>query len=198
MKHRLSPVGVRGLVAAALLSASMNGLDAGVNAITAVITRDFLHRQGRPEVDNRTQVLRARLLALAIGATAVILSTQVANIPGSFLEINKKTTNLFAAPIFGLFVLALFVRRANAFGASIGTIYGFAIAFAIAFWDLLTGGETISFMWIMPPALATQLGLAFACSGLRFETAGKRQTATVLALLPLAAAIAALVYFRLG
>ena len=191
------PVGIRGLVAAALLSASMNGLDAGVNAITAVVTRDFLHRKDQVAPDNKTHVLRARLLALGIGGTAVFLSTQVANITGSFLDINKKTTNLFAAPIFGLFVLALFIKRANAFGASIGTIYGFTVAFGIAFWDLLTGLETLSFMWIMPPALATQLSIAFLLSGLRLETGRSRVAAWTLSLLPLAGAFGALLFFRL-
>ena len=142
------------------------------------------------------QVLRARLLALGIGMTAVLLSTQVAKIPGSFLEINKKTTNIFAAPIFGLFVLALFVKRANGFGAAVGTIYGFAVALTISFWDLLTGGATLSFMWILPPSLSTQLAIAWLLSGLRIDTRGRRAIAWTLSLLPLVLAILLLIWKR--
>lgn len=190
------PIGMCGLVVAALFAAAMSSLDSGVNSITAVVSRDLLERGARPMPDHVTQVRRARVLALVIGGTAIALATQVGNIPGSFLEITKKTTNLFAAPIFGLFVLALFMRRAGAFGATIGTVYGLATGSLVAYWDVLTGSAPISMMWIIPPSLGMQL-LVAALLGSR--PSGLRQGWAIwtLALLPLAVVLAGLLLTRL-
>jgi len=189
------PVGMCGLVVAALFAAAMSSLDSGVNSITAVVSRDLLERGTRPVPDLATQVRRARMLALVIGGTAVILGTQVGNIPGSFLEITKKTTNLFAAPIFGLFLLALFARRAGAFGAAVGTLYGLTTGCLVAYWDVLTGSAPISMMWIIPPSLGMQLFVATLLGG---RPPGLRQgwAAWTASLLPLAAILAGLLLTR--
>jgi solute:Na+ symporter, SSS family len=184
------PPGVSGLVVAALFAAAMSSLDSGMNSITAVVFRDVIER-GRAPLEAGLRLARAQQLALIIGAIVVLMATQIGRIPGTFLELTKKTTNLFAAPIFGLFFLALFVRQADSFGAIIGTIYGCAAAVVVAYWDVLVGGEPVSFMWILPSSLFVQLGVAWSLSTIVSFTARRRRAAWAVSLLPLAAALGA-------
>ncbi len=64
----LLPPGISGLVVAAMLAAAMSSIDSGVNSITAVIDRDFLHRFGRLPSDPKVQARWAKILAFVIGA----------------------------------------------------------------------------------------------------------------------------------
>ena len=64
-----------------------------------------------------------------------------------------KTVNLLICPLFGLFFLALFVKFATPFGAIMGALYSFTAALLIGYWEILIGGDQVSFQWISPIAL---------------------------------------------
>lgn len=171
------PVGMAGFVVSALFAAAMSSVDSGINSITAVTQRDFM--QGiYNRLSEEGKLRLARWLALGIGLCVVLIATQIGNVPGNLLEIAKKTTNLFAAPIFGLFFLALFCRRVNTTGAWVGTSWGFSISLVIAYWDVLTGLRPISFMYIIPPALLAQVGIALLLS--RFPLPARKSNRALL------------------
>ena len=71
----LLPPGISGLVVAALLAAAMSSIDSGVNSITAVIDRDFLHRFGKLPSDPEVQARWAKILAFVIGIVIVLGSS---------------------------------------------------------------------------------------------------------------------------
>jgi SSS family solute:Na+ symporter len=127
------PIGVSGLVVAAMFAAAMSSIDSGVNSITAVVTTDFLERFGWKASSERQHVLRVRLLALAIGAVVVLSSSMMKYIEGNITAVTGKTVNLLTAPIFGLFFFALYVPRARALHAWIATTASVAVACSIAF-----------------------------------------------------------------
>jgi hypothetical protein len=114
------PVGLAGLVVAGMFAAAMSSLDSGINSIVTVVTRDFVARsrpQALPGEDTTDSTLRmAKYLVLAVGAAVVLLSSQMEQVPGNIVEVTNKTNGLFVGPLFGLFFMALFVRRATAFG----------------------------------------------------------------------------------
>jgi hypothetical protein len=58
-------------------------------------------------------------------------------------------------PLFGIFVMALFVRWATPFGTFVSALAGFAIVAVINLWLELTGqpDPPVSFLWVMPLAL---------------------------------------------
>jgi Na+/proline symporter len=60
----------------------------------------------------------------------------------------------------GLFVVALFIPFANEVGAIVGAVAGLIAAAVFAYWDVLTGGPTLSFQWVVPVALIVQLGVS--------------------------------------
>ncbi|MBT4867000.1 MAG: sodium-coupled permease [Planctomycetaceae bacterium] len=127
------PIGVAGLVVAAMFAAAMSSIDSGVNSITAVVMTDFLDRFGLKPKTEKGHVRAARCLAVSIGAVVVLGSTFMKYIEGNITAVTNKTVNLLTTPIFALFFFALFVRRASAVSVWIGAFFGTITAAAIAF-----------------------------------------------------------------
>ncbi len=131
------PVGISGLVVAAMFAAAMSSIDSGVNSITAVVMTDFLDRFGRRPATAARQVLTARLLAFSIGVVVIYWSSYMQYIPGNITGVTSKTVNLLTPPLFALFVFALFVPFARPVGVWIGTICGIVVALIMAFSGVL-------------------------------------------------------------
>ena len=127
------PIGISGLVVAAMLAAAMSSIDSGVNSITAVVTTDFLERFGyRPSSETR-RVFAARVLAFSIGAVVIYGSSYIGLIEGNITAVTNKTVNLLAPPLFALFVFAFFIPFARPAGVWIGTICAILVSMVIAF-----------------------------------------------------------------
>jgi len=127
------PVGVSGLVVAAMFAAAMSSIDSGVNSITAVVQTDFLGRLGWKLKSEKAQLRAAQLMAFGIGVTVVFGSSFMKYIEGNITAVTNKTVNLLTTPIFALFFFALFVRWAKPLGVWIGAAFGVTTAAAIAF-----------------------------------------------------------------
>jgi len=180
------PVGLAGLVVAAMFAAGMSSLDSGVNSIVTVIHKDFIGRllrrdpgrkdpaltQNGKKKKSGEQVRLAKSLVFAIGIAVVAMSSQIGKVPGNIVEVTNKTGSLFTGPLFGLFFMALFVRRATGFGAIVGAVYGFMTGFVFAFWDKITGAaQSLSFQWIILASLVVQIPVSLLLS--RIPTRGK-------------------------
>lgn len=127
------PVGVSGLVVAAMFAAAMSSIDSGVNSITAVVMTDGFDRLGEGELTEQQRVKLARWLAFGIGGVAVIGSSVMGRVPGNITSVTSKTSNLLTTPIFGLFFFALFVPFASPKGTLIGAFFGTLAAVLVAF-----------------------------------------------------------------
>ena len=190
------PVGLSGLVMAAMFAAAMSSLDSGVNSITAVVTTDFLDRFGSRSNRQENRVRTAQLLALLIGGIVVCCSFLIEYVPGNFLEVAKKTSNLLVTPLFALFFLALFVPFSTSTGAIVGAVYGVATAVVVGYWDVITGGEALSFQWIEISALAINLIVACFVSYVgNLQTRRRLVFIVMAALLPLLGALWAISVF---
>ena len=97
------PVGVSGLVVAAMFAAAMSSLDSGVNSITAVVMTDFIDRLTGRSKSEKAHLRTAQLLALGIGMVVVFGSSYMKYIEGNFTAMTSKTVELLATSIFGLF-----------------------------------------------------------------------------------------------
>ena len=197
------PLGVAGLVVAAMFAAGMSSLDSGVNSIVTVIHRDFIGRLFRRDIGQKDpvpaenskqtksgeQLRLAKYLVFAIGIAVVLMSSQIGKVPGNIVEVTNKTGSLFVGPLFGLFFMALFVRRATGFGAIIGAVYGFMIGFAFAFWDKITGAaQSLSFQWIILASLVVQIPASLLLSRIPTRAKGVAYALIcgVVSLIPLA------------
>ncbi|MCA9229628.1 MAG: sodium-coupled permease [Planctomycetales bacterium] len=130
--HEL-PIGVAGLVVAAMFAAAMSSIDSGVNSITAVVSTDFLDRFGFRPSTEKSQVLVARFLAFSIGVAVIYGSSYIGAIEGNITAVTNKTVNTFAPPLFALFVFALFIPFAHPIGVWIGTLCAIVVSLIMAF-----------------------------------------------------------------
>jgi SSS family solute:Na+ symporter len=144
------PSGVTGLIVAALLSAAMSSLSSGLNSSCTIITVDLFDRLNPKHLDPAAHVLRARRISWVVGAIIILLSLGVDRVPGNLNEVVNKLGNLLVAPLFLLFFMALFVRRATVLGTWLGAAASVAVAVAISFFEVFG----LSFTWILPGSLA--------------------------------------------
>jgi len=130
----LPPV-VSGLVLSGLFAAAMSSIDSGVNSITAVVSSDFIGRLGKSSGGDHENVRMARILAIVIGITVVILGSLFSQLENhdNITALTNKTVNLLTVPIFCLFFFALFVPFASTVGVWIGAVFGILTAVSVAF-----------------------------------------------------------------
>jgi len=154
---KVLPAGLSGLVVAGMLSAAMDSLSSGVNASCSVITVDWIDRFGLTNNAGGTSVRQAKVVSWLVGLAVLLLSLCAGAVGGNLLEKTFTVANLFTAPLFVLFVMAMFIPWATIFGTWIGTTASAAVAIAIAYGGLFG----LSFLWITPLSLA--IGILFGC-----------------------------------
>jgi solute:Na+ symporter, SSS family len=144
------PIGISGLVVAALFSAAMSALASGLNSTSTVIVVDFVNRFGFRKGSQARQVRVNRVVSVLVGALVVTLSLFVGAARGNLIEICFRVVNLFVAPLSVLFLMAVFVPWATSFGTIVGALCSASVAVGIAFFQFLN----LDFLWIMPGSLA--------------------------------------------
>jgi SSS family transporter len=164
------PVGIVGLVIASLMAASLSSVDSAINSCTSVVVVDFYNRLvlGRQTTghqgsatDERHQVLVSRMATLAFGVMGTVLAVNVSRI-GSLLEIANKLINAFTGPLFGIYLLAMFSRRATSTPTLLAGIVGTFTSYFVAY------QTSIGFMWPSTFGLAGTMITGWALSqGLR-------------------------------
>tara|TARA_B110000438_G_scaffold60458_1_gene60644 strand:+ start:99 stop:1424 length:1326 start_codon:yes stop_codon:yes gene_type:complete len=127
------PIGLTGLVIAAMFAAAMSSLDSGVNSITAVVMSDFVERLRKNKLSDKHHLRYARLIAVGVGVIVVLGSGLTEYIEGNIIAVTQKSVNLLTTPIFGLFFYAIFARRVHPAGVWAGTIAGTLTAILTAF-----------------------------------------------------------------
>jgi solute:Na+ symporter, SSS family len=154
------PPGAVGLVIAAILAASLSSIDSAVNACTSVVVIDLYNRFS-PTVNrsDRSQMLVSRTATVLFGLAGTLLATNVSRI-GTLLEIANKLVNAFTGPLFGIYLLAMFSRRATGVPVLIGGLAGTAVSYLVAY------HTTIGFMWPSTFGLAATLAGGFIMTAL--------------------------------
>ena len=134
------PVGLVGLLIAAIFAAAMSSIAAELNALSAATTIDFYRRHFRPGA-SEAHYLRVSKMATGFwGLFAAVTALYAANL-GSLIEVVNRFGSFFYGSLLGVFVLAVGMRRATAGGAFWGLIGGMASVAAVATLS------DVSFMW---------------------------------------------------
>jgi len=140
------PLGLRGLLIAALLAASMSTISAILNSLATVATVDFADHWKKRE----STVREARGMTLGFGVFVTVLASFGERF-GNILEASAQIVGLFVGGMTGVFLLGMLSHRATASGAFWGMLLGTAVAFGINF------GTKISFLWLSPAAAITTI-----------------------------------------
>jgi SSS family solute:Na+ symporter len=116
------PIGVTGLVLAALIAAAVSSLDSDLNCLAAVGVDDY-YKRFRPKSTDKQRLVVGKLIVLVSGIAALIIaSIYVGAGSKGVLGIVFGLYAIFSGGIAGLFLLGLFSKRANKEGLYIGLV----------------------------------------------------------------------------
>ncbi|MFQ5772057.1 MAG: hypothetical protein ACE5HX_16090, partial [bacterium] len=129
------PVGMSGILIAAVFSAAMSTLSSNINSVATAFTTDF-YRRFKPASDEQTYLKVARISSFLVGALGMGLALLMATweIKSLFDQFNI-FLGLFASGLGGLFAMGIFTRRIHGAGALIGLL---SSAFVLAVVKRLT------------------------------------------------------------
>jgi len=162
------PVGVTGLVVSGLLAAGMSSLSSGLISSTTIISGDLVAYFERSGLNNKKNnwlvgfIKQPRNTSIVIGILVVVLCMFVGYVEGNLLAVVVKVVNLFVAPLFVLFFMALFIPFATQAATLMAGIISVATAVAIAFFQVFG----IQFLWIIPFAFVAGALTGVAISAL--------------------------------
>ena len=117
------PIGITGLLIAALFSAAQSTVTTSINASATVFLSDFYVRLIRPQANDREQlrVLRGSSVILGLmGTSAALLMMSIK----STLDVWWNLAGIFSGGMLGLFLLGALSRRAGSVQAGIGMAAG--------------------------------------------------------------------------
>ncbi len=157
-----APMGVVGLIIAAIFAAAMSSISAELTSLSTATVIDFYRRHFRKEAPDAHYLMVSKLATGFWGIFACVVAVYAGRL-GSFIEVVNKFGSYFYGSLLGVFVLAIGTRRATGNGAFFGLIAGLVtvagvanFAWVASQWFKLTGQENllkiqhhfnVSFLW---------------------------------------------------
>ena len=117
------PAGLGGLVAVALLAATVSTVSSALNSVSNLGVED-IYRRFRPEVSDASCVRLGRWLTIGLGAFGTAMALLLANLSAlqSVWDLFLMVMGLIVGPVTGIFVLGIFTRKANTPGIWVGVV----------------------------------------------------------------------------
>jgi SSS family transporter len=197
---REMPVGVAGLLVAAILAAAMSNLSAALNSLSSTTVVDF-YLHWRPAADDRERMMisRSSTVVWALVLFAVAVYSVFAGGKGHVVEVGLSIASVAYGALLGVFLLGTLTRYATQGGAIVGMICGFSLNLLL--WldpnPIVLGPVTIphvAFTWYVLIGSVVTFGVGSVASLLLPR--GKRQEKATAQVVGLALALA--VPFLLG
>ncbi|MEZ5289422.1 MAG: hypothetical protein R2712_32395, partial [Vicinamibacterales bacterium] len=135
------PVGLVGLLMAAIFAAAMSTISAELASLSTATVIDFYRRFGTGRTAGDRQLLFVSRLATAGWAVFASIVAIWAVELGSLIEVVNRFGSFFYGSILGVFLLAIGWPRANGTGAFAGLLAGMASVAYVA------STTSISFLW---------------------------------------------------
>ncbi len=134
------PVGLIGLLIAAIFAAAMSTIAAEMASLSTATVIDFYRRFARKQATDRHYLRVSRLATGFWGLFASGVAVWAAEL-GSLIEVVNRFGSFFYGSILGVFILAVGFRHATGNGAFVGLIAGMgAVAWAASSTD-------VAFLW---------------------------------------------------
>ncbi|GGG74502.1 sodium:solute symporter family transporter [Edaphobacter dinghuensis] len=187
---REMPIGVAGLLVAAILAAAMSNLSAALNSLSSTTVVDF-YMHWRPTADDRERMMisRSSTIVWAFVLFAIAVYSVHAGGKGHVVEIGLSIASVAYGALLGVFLLGTLTRYATQTGAILGMIAGFALN--ILLWlhtDPITLGPItiphIAWTWYVFIGALTTFGIGTVASFIfRSKHKAKILTTALLAIL---------------
>jgi SSS family solute:Na+ symporter len=151
------PIGLVGLMIAAIFAAAMSASGGELNALATATIIDFYKRHFVTDSTERHYLFVSRLATISWGLVACVVAMYSAN-QGSLIEVVNRYGSFFYGSLLGVFILAIGTTRATAAGAFWGMLAGLAVVLVVA----LT--LPIAFLWHNPigAAVVVVVGLTIS------------------------------------
>ncbi|MFC1692173.1 sodium:solute symporter [Candidatus Latescibacterota bacterium] len=133
MISHLLPIGLKGIVAAALLAALMSTVSGALNSIATLFSYD-IYKRWRPDTSERNLVIVGRIVTFIAMILAITWSPFVSHFRSIFQGLNVIISYL-APPITVVFLCGIFWKRASASAALITLWSGSAMGFVVFLLD---------------------------------------------------------------
>jgi solute:Na+ symporter, SSS family len=152
------PIGLVGLMIAAIFAAAMSASGGELNSLATVTIIDFYRRHFVTDAPDSHYLLASKLATAFWGLFACIVAMYAAN-QGSLIEVVNRYGSFFYGSLLGVFILAILTRRATAAGAFWGLISGMVVVLTVAF-EL----PWIAFLWHNVIGAAVVVGVGMTIS----------------------------------
>jgi len=154
------PIGLVGLMIAAIFAAAMSSIAAELNSLATATVIDIYRRLLKPVASDAHYLNVSKLATLAWGLVACAVASVAVGL-GSLIEVVNRFGSIFYGSLLGVFVLALAYRRATGTGAFVGLVAGIATVVVFAFHPSTKG---VSYLWHNPLGVAVVLVIGFLVS----------------------------------
>jgi SSS family transporter len=165
------PIGLIGLMIAAIFAAAMSSIAAELNALATATVIDVYRRHVRPSATD-AHYLRVSKISTGLWALVACWVATFSASLGSLIEVVNRFGSFFYGSILGVFVLAIGTTRATGHGAFIGLIAGMTAVAIVAFHPAT---RSISFLWhnVVGVVVVVVVGMAVSliARGEKTETA---------------------------
>ncbi len=133
----LLPSGIRGIVVAGLLAALMSSLSAVFNSCSTLITWD-IYKKLRPDTPDRKLVIVGRISTLFLVILGILWIPIIKLIAGGLLYKYLQSVQAYISPpIAAVFLLGIFWKRMNSFGAMASLLCGFFLGIGRLFLEII-------------------------------------------------------------
>jgi SSS family solute:Na+ symporter len=126
------PVGLVGLMIAAIFAAAMSASGGELNALATATIIDFYRRHFVKAGTDAHYLRVSKLATVAWGLFACVVAMYSAN-QGSLIEVVNRYGSLYYGSLLGVFILAILTKKATARGAFWGMVAGMAVVLFVAF-----------------------------------------------------------------
>jgi len=159
------PVGLKGLMIAAIVAAAMSTVDSALNCSATVLLLDFHKRYFAPEIREKGSVLYLRLATVACGLLGIGFAVLIIRAQ-SALDIWWQISGIFGGGILGLFILSLLRVRLRLWQGLVSIV----LSIIVICWGAFARNLPNSWQWaqcdidkIIIGAMGTTVLIVVAC-----------------------------------
>ena len=163
MLTHLLPIGLKGLVAAALLAAAMQTCSAALNSTATLVAYDLFKRYN-PTLGDRQLVLIGKVTTM-VGTVLAITASPIFGHYTTIFEGINKLISYVSPPVTAVFLLGIFWKRASSRAALITLVAGIALGCATFYLDwnnIYRGDFMLTAFWLLAACLAIMTTCSFA------------------------------------
>ncbi len=135
------PIGLVGLIVAAIFAAAMSSIAAELNSLSTATVIDMYRRHIRTDASDQHYLRVSKTVTGFWGLFASLVAVYAANL-GSLIEVVNRFGSFFYGSLLGVFILAVGTRRATSLGAVWGLVGGMVTVTYVAV------TSSISFLWL--------------------------------------------------